>query len=424
MNVLDLVKNHEQEIIEIRRYLHENPELSGEEENTVKFIEDKLTSYGVKFTTVKKGGIICEFGDETKGPTVLLRADIDALPMQENPENLKGPRVCVSKFDGKCHACGHDGHTAMMLIAAKVLQPMEKDLAGRILIVFERGEEMGKGFQYLMRYLSEKAYKIDTTYATHLLSSFNSGQISIEPGGVMAASVGFGIIIHGRGGHGSRPDLSVSPIDCFNAFYNGLNALRMKYTSPFETLTFSMGYVQSGHQGNIIPDDLSFGGTVRFFDNATGWAFHREFLNMLENTCNAYHCTYEIERLSDPSIAVINSADASKWAKKVFAEALGESFVGKVDPWMASESYSLYLHQWPGVFAFLGIKNPEVGSGAEHHNEKFDIDEAALAKGSAATLVYALEYLKQRPTFAPTGFKGTPWDLLVETKWDKSIVDD
>lgn len=416
MNIFEQVKANEALLIEIRRHLHRHPELSGREDQTVAYVCAKLDEFGVRYTNVPRGGILAEIGDESRGRTVLLRADMDALPMQENPDNLKGPKVVVSENDGACHACGHDGHTAMLLVAAKLLKQMEGDLPGRVVLCFERGEETGAWVRYLFRHIQRTNMKIDAVYGTHLLSTYETGQLSMEPGGVMAGAVGFDIDIVGRGGHGSRPDLSISPIDCFNAFYNSLNALRMKYISPFESLIFSMGKVQAGAQGNIIPDRLSFSGTARFFNGEMGRIFRDEFLHLLQTTCEAYRCTYEINRLSNPGTAVTNNAELSAFAKAAVAKHLGDGVVGRVDPWMASESFSLYLRLWPGVFAFLGMKNPDKGVGAEHHNERFDVDEDVLPIGAAAAVAYAVEYLQQNPdTPSFTPYPGTPVELLEET---------
>ncbi len=413
MDIFKKVKENEALLIEMRRHLHENPELSTKEFNTVEYIKEKLDDFGVSWFEVKHGGIIATIGDASKGKTVLLRADCDALPMQENPNNLKGPKDCVSKIDGVCHACGHDGHTAMMLITAKILKEMEDELDGLVYCVFERAEETGGNMRYLLRYFDEHDITFDAIYGTHLLSTYETGKISVEPNGVMAGAFGFNVKITGRGGHGSRPDLSISPIDCFNAFYTGLNALRIKYITPFDSLTFSVGQLASGKQGNVIPDDLTFSGTARFFNQDLGFKFREEFEHLLKLTCEAYHCTYEAT-LSQPGLAVLNNPDMSAFAKKAIATHLGEEYVGKVDPWMASEPFSIYLQLWPGAFAFLGMKNDEKGVGAEHHNEYFDVDEDVLVLGAAASAAYAYEFLKNPITPVFTPYNGRPMDLLAK----------
>ena len=423
MDFLKTAKGLEQELIAMRRHLHENPEVSGKEDNTIAYIKGKLDEYGVKYVDVKHGGLICSIGDETKGKTVLLRADVDALPMPEDPNNLKGPKVAVSKVADACHACGHDGHTSMMLITAKMLKAVEADLKGRVIIVFERGEEIGAWCRYLFRYLDEKKTKIDVCYGTHVQNAIPAGKISAEPGGVMAAAIAFAFKIVGKSGHGSRPDLANNPIDCFVAVYNAINAMRMRYISPFETLTFSVGALHAGAQGNIIPDDLAFTGTVRFFDADSGWKYYNELKNILDNVTKAYNCTYEIERFTEPSVAVLNNPEVSAFVKNVIKTKLGEQHSINAEPWMASESFALYLQAWPGVLCFLGINNPEQGIGAEHHNKHFDLDESVLHVGSAASAQFAYEFLLNPPALNFKAKDASLMDMLKRYKYDVFLED-
>jgi amidohydrolase len=418
MDFLKTATANEALLIEMRRHLHENPELSDKEYNTIEYIKEKLTEFGVEFVEIKRGGILAHVGDASKGKTVLLRGDCDALPVPENPENLKGPKACISKIDGISHACGHDAHTAMLLGAAKILKEMESELKGIVYLVFERGEEATGNFKYIFRYFQENNFKFDAIYGTHTLSTYEAGKISLEPGGVMAGGVGFNIIIRGRGGHGSRPDLSISPIDCFSAFNMALNGLRLKYISPFEALCISIGTVKAGVASNVIPDEIQFAGSARVLNKAVGVEFRKEFLHLLEKTTEAYHCTYEILLLANPGNGVINNADLSAFGKEAIAKHVGSEYVGRVDPWMASESFSLYLQLFPGVFAFLGMKNPEKGVGAEHHNEKFDVDEDVLKLGVAAQVAYAYEFLENPITPEFTPYDGTALDLLKEVGFD------
>ena len=418
MDILKTATANEALLIEMRRHIHENPELSGKEFETIKYIKEKLTAFGVDFVEIKNGGILAHVGDVSKGKAVLLRGDCDALPVPENPDNLKEPKICISKVDGVSHACGHDAHTAMLLGAAKILKEMESKLKGIVYFIFERGEEGTGNFKYILRYFQENNMNFDAIYGTHTLATYETGKVSIEPGGVMAGSCWFDVIIRGRGGHGSRPDLSISPIDCFSAFNTALNGLRLKYISPFETLGISIGTVKAGAASNVIPDDIRFGGSARFLKKDTGIEFRKEFLHLLEKTTELFHCTYEILSLGIPSYSVYNNADLSAFGKSAIAKHLGNDVVGTAEPWMASESFSTYLVLFPGVFAFLGMKNDEKGVGAEHHNERFDVDEDVLKLGVAAQVAYAYEFLENpiTPNFTP--YNGTALDLLKETGFD------
>ena len=398
MKNIDTAKKYQDYMVEKRRYFHENPELTGQELKTVQYLSDELTAMGIEHVVIENGGILATIKGGLPGEgAVLLRADVDGLPVLETPDNLKpGMRTCISKNPGVMHACGHDGHMAMLLGAAKILLEKKDEIEGTVYLCFERGEEASGNVEYIFPYIEKNNIKIDTVYATHLLATAPSGYLAINDEGMMAGSMGFSVTIEGAGGHGSRPDQANSPIDCFVAIYQRLQSLRLTKVDPFKTCTYSVGLLQAGNQRNVIPQTLTFGGTMRTFDrDGVGMTFREEFKKAVDGICSAYGCkvTYN---LGTPGYGVVNDADMAQWARKVIGEELGKDNVGTWDPWMASESYSQYLQQWPGVFAFLGIQNEEKGVGAAHHNQEFDIDEDVLYKGAAASATYAIEYLKDK----------------------------
>ena len=398
MKNIDTAKKYQDYMVEKRRYFHENPELTGQELKTVQYLSDELTAMGIEHVVIENGGILATIKGGLPGEgAVLLRADVDGLPVLETPDNLKpGMRTCISKNPGVMHACGHDGHMAMLLGAAKILLEKKDEIEGTVYLCFERGEEASGNVEYIFPYIEKNNIKIDTVYATHLLATAPSGYLAINDEGMMAGSMGFSVTIEGAGGHGSRPDQANSPIDCFVAIYQRLQSLRLTKVDPFKTCTYSVGLLQAGNQRNVIPQTLTFGGTMRTFDrDGVGMTFREEFKKAVDGICAAYGCkvTYN---LGTPGYGVVNDAEMARWARKVIGEELGKDNVGTWDPWMASESYSQYLQQWPGVFAFLGIQNEEKGVGAAHHNQEFDIDEDVLYKGAAASATYAIEYLKDK----------------------------
>lgn len=384
----------EHELLDIRNYLHENPELSNKEFNTLEFIKNKLMEYQIDFVEVPNGGILGFIENGTGEKTVLLRADIDALPILENENNLKRKKEVVSKNLGVAHACGHDSHTAMLLIAAKILKTHIHTIKGRIILCFERAEEMGGGILNLLHYFDSNQVQIDGCFGLHVNPLIDSGIISVDPGPVMAGACGFEIKIIGKDGHGSRPDIANNPLDCFVAIYNALNMIRLKYISPFEKITISVAKISGGTRGNIIEKDFTFGGSARFFSEEVGRTFIEEFNNILTNTTKAYHCTYESKEMVI-GIPVINNLKCCNIAKQSITNYLGEKYITSSDPYMASESMSIYLKKYSGVFGFLGIKNDEYGSGADLHNEYFDIDQKALKNGVIATVGFALEFLNE-----------------------------
>lgn len=404
MTTIELLRPYEAQMIADRRWLHAHPELSGQERQTLDYIGRALEEMGLDVHTVPDGGVIGVLNGQADGPCVLLRADVDALPVTENPENLAGQRCCVSQNPGVMHACGHDAHAAMLLGAARALAANRVQVPGCVLFVFEQGEEKGgKGYlQNLLPYI-DAHFRVGACYGTHVRWDIPAGKIAVPDGIAMAGGFGFRLAIHGRGGHGSRPDLACSPIDCFCAIHQQVNALRMRTVQPDQVLTYSLGMVQSGEQSNVIPETLHFAGTVRTYDTAcAGERFAAEMRTVIDNTCAAHGCRAEYTHFSKPLYEVRNHAGAAARMRHAIAQHIGEGNLTACQPWMASETMSAYLKLWPGVLTFTGIRNEQLGSGANHHTPQFDVDEAALLPGSAAACAYALDYLVNRPDF---GFK-------------------
>ena len=414
MKNIDIAKKHEEYIISMRRYFHENPELSDKEDNTVARISTELTQMGIDHVVVPHGGVLATIkGEKDNGRSVLLRGDIDALPVQENDCNLKFKRRVKSKVDGVMHACGHDGHTAMLLGAAKVLLEKKAEIEGTVYLCFERGEEGTENMRYLLAYIEKNNIKIDTVFAIHLASTIDKGIFGINDTNMLAGAMGFNITIEGQGGHGSRPDQSINPIDAFWAIYGGLLSLRLQKVDPYKTCTYSVGTVDGGVVGNVIPQTVTFGGTMRTFDrDDAGMKFYEEFRHLIDKTCEAYRCTPTYNSYGLPGLATVNDPACAQFARKVIADEIGAEQVMTTEPWMGSESFSHYLKLWPGVFAFLGVRNMEKGVGAAHHNHLFDIDEDALYLGSGAAATYALEFLKNGPETESRKMKGSYKEVL------------
>ena len=393
---------HFDELDSLRRYYHEHPELSNVEDQTCASIKKQLEEYGIRTEVVEHGGV---FGiiDNGPGKTVLMRADIDGLPIQESDTNLSQKRTCVSKNPGVMHACGHDGHISMLLTEAKILQETKDQWSGRVIFMFERAEEGSDATQHLMPYIVKQ--HVDYCYGTHVRWDVPAGKVAVCKGAAMAGGFAFQIKIKGHGGHGSRPDLSQSPIDCFHAFYNNLQALRMRDVNPLECLTLSIGTIQAGAAYNVIPNELFFGGSSRFFSyDRAGKKFYDDFLKLLKNECDNYDCTYEIVRMKQPLLEVRNNDVCVDVARKAIAKYAGDDVLYDVEPWMASETFGLTQALIPGVFTFTGIKNDAKGTGGNHHTPQFDIDEEGLRAGVIAGVGYTLEMLSQKPDidFTPT----------------------
>lgn len=392
MNIFALAKQVEDYVIELQRDFHLHPEIGLQEERTIKVVTEELTKMGIPYEIVPNGGVIGTIEGTQPGKTIVLRADLDALPMKEEPTNLKGPKVVVSKYDHAAHTCGHDGHTAMLLGAAKILAEHKDAIRGKVLLAFEQAEEIGGGIHQLLARIKEIG--ADGIWGIHLKSDIPSGKISVDPGPRMSAAFKFDVVIKGKSGHGSRPDLSNSPIDCFTDFYAGLQRLRLKSLDPFRPVTYSVGSVQAGEAANVIPEELRFNGTCRYLHYEQGVAAANEFIRLLDKVCEANQCTYEyITKPEAQDTLVYNEETCAQIATEAIKKVLGEETLYSYPAWMASEPFALYLTYVPGVFAFVGIQNDEKGTGAEHHNAHFELDEDVLKLGVAATVQYAFDFL-------------------------------
>ncbi|MDR2763720.1 MAG: amidohydrolase [Tannerella sp.] len=381
-------------IREVRGYLHERPELSGQEYETAKFIQEELAKLGLPVTNVPGTGFYAVLDTHRPGKTVGLRADIDALPIPESPTNLKQQKKWVSQNKGVSHTCGHDGHIAILLGAAKILNELKDRLNGKIIFIFEEGEETGSGIDAMVEAL--KHFKIDAIYGNHLKSNLPTGQLFIREGAIMAGTGTVAFDVVGRGGHASRPDLSINPVFAAANILTGISIAWNNQRDITKTLTLGITQVQAGEVYNVIPNSAYIGGTIRFFDKEEAEKGFALFRKVSENIAQAHNCTVKFH--SEMGIKlnpVINDPALTQFTR----EAMKEIYPGKIVSddryiWYAAESFSKYSQLAPTVFVFPGIKNETLGSGAEHHNDRFDLDEDALQYGVGAMVQFAVKYLK------------------------------
>lgn len=400
MDIKKYVEAEVPNLIAMRRHFHEYPEGSQQEFKTMEYIEAKLKDMGLSSVRVPRGGILATIDSGKPGYTMLMRADIDALPVQEDAVNLSKPKVVVSKNKGYCHACGHDGHMAMLLTEGNILAEHTDEWEGKVILMFEQSEEFGeRGGKHLLQYIQAQGIHVDTCYATHVRWDIPVGKMTVLDDGVMSGAFFFRVKVHGKGGHGSRPDLSVNPIDAFIAFGAALQSLRMRAVAPDHCLTYSFGALHAGQEPNIIPPELTFAGSCRFFDNKDGEFFREKFHQILDHVCEEYGVSSEMQEEQFLPVTM-NDKTCAALARNTIAKTLGEDTLYPTSHWMASETFGAALAIYPGILAFTGINDSEVGSGANHHNAKFDIGEKGLITGVESALAYVLAVLKDKPDFS------------------------
>lgn len=395
--ILEKVNNLEEYLYETRGYLHENPEVTAHEFETSKFLKGEVEKLGLSIEEVPGTGFIATLDTGKPGKTVAIRADIDALAMPESEDNLKGKKKYVSKNEGVCHSCGHDAHMSMALTTAKILTELKDELTGKVLFLFEEGEEAGTGIEAMLAGIKDK--NVDAVWGIHVTSFMPSGTINVEAGPRMAGVSGIAFDIIGRGGHGSRPDLSINPVF---AAANVLTALGSAWANRLdveETVNLGITMINGGTARNIIPDKVSIGGSLRFFNLEEGKHAIDVLMHTVEHTAKAHYC--DVEFIYDTPVnfktlnPVVNDEEVSRIAEEALMEILPEGAVTKGTNWYASESFGRYSEVAPSILTFLGIQNEEVGSGAEHHNVRFDVDEEAMKMGVISTVKFVNDFLNK-----------------------------
>jgi amidohydrolase len=385
---VEIIENY---LVKTRRYLHENPELSGEEFETSKFLKSEVQKLNLPITEVEGTGFYAILDTEKVGKTIGLRTDIDALPIVEKEENQKSKRVCKSKVNGKFHACGHDGHMAILLAAMQILVKNKDNLKGKIIFIFEEGEEICSGIGKMVEALEKE--KIDAIYGAHLAAFLDTGKIAIDAGSVMAGNAIVDFTVRGKGGHGSRPDLSINPIFAATNIINGLASAWVNRVDVTKTVTLGLGLINGGTIANVIPDEVRVAGSLRYFDTQEG----NKALDLVRKigtlTAEAHECEFIENKILHDNEPVINDENLTKLAQDSIEEIIPGS-IDKEITWFASETFAGYNKLCPTVFAMVGTKNDKIGSGAEHHNEYFDIDEESISIGAIAMVKFASEFLK------------------------------
>jgi amidohydrolase len=375
-------------VTELRRDLHRHPELGFREVRTSKKISEFLSSIGVEHRTgVAQTGVLATIRGDGPGKTVALRADMDGLPIEEKTEN-----PAISENKGVMHACGHDGHVAILLGAAEVLQRSRKNFAGTVRLAFQPAEEGLCGAVPLIEQGALDDPKADAAFALHIWNSTPAGQIALAPGPVMAAADEFTIKVIGRGGHGSQPQATIDPIVAASAIVTALQTVVNRNIDPLDPAVLTVGTIHGGTAHNVIPAEVELTGTIRSFRADVREALISRLREVAEGTARALGARAEV-RVGAGYPVTENHVQATEFARGIAAETVGAANVIHPRPVMGAEDFSYFLQKVPGCMLFLGSNNIAKGYAHPHHSALFDFDEACLPIGVELMTRLALGYL-------------------------------
>jgi amidohydrolase len=365
------------ELIAYRRHFHAHPELSMEEHETAAFIERELRGFG--FDEIRAGigktGLLATLRGAKPGPVTLLRADMDALPIEEL--NEAGYR---SQRSGVMHACGHDGHMAIVLAAAAELQRHRSEVPGTLVFCFQPGEEGFSGNKYMIEDGALENPHVDRTFALHLYTGLDVGKIGVRDGAFFASSDRFDVELIGKGGHGAMPEKAVDPIVGAAEFVTLLQTVVSRELAPPQPSVVTVGSLHAGTTFNVIPDRAQLQGSVRAFDESVRAGLPERIERLLAGLCSAMRLEYRFDyRWIYPP--TINDPATNAVVREVARAVAGTENV--VDPHpivMWSEDMSFMQQQRPGAYFLVGARGLKVGS-EPHHSARFDVDERALEIG-------------------------------------------
>ncbi|WP_416401435.1 M20 aminoacylase family protein [Alicycliphilus denitrificans] len=398
MKVIDSIAAAAPAIAAVRRDIHAHPELCFKEERTADVIAAKLTEWGIPIHrglgTTGVVGIVHGRDGGACGRAVGLRADIDALPMQEF-----NTFAHASKHAGKMHACGHDGHTAMLLAAAQHFS-RHRDFDGTVYLIFQPAEEGGGGAREMIKDGLFERFPMQAVFGMHNWPGMPTGSFAVSPGPVMASSNEFKITIHGKGSHGAMPHLGIDPVPVACQMVQAFQTIISRNKKPIEAGVISVTMIQAGEATNVVPDFCVLQGTVRTFSIELLDMIERRMRQVAEHTCAAFEatCEFGFVRNYPPTV---NSAAEAEFARRVMAGIVGEDKVLAQEPTGGAEDFSFMLQAKPGAYVFIANgdgTHRDMGHGAGPctlHNPSYDFNDALIPLGGTYWVELARQWLAQ-----------------------------
>nr|HID13648.1 amidohydrolase [Anaerolineae bacterium] len=375
-----------EQLVAWRRDFHMHPELAFQEHRSAGVIAERLHELGYQVQTgIATTGVVALLEGQQPGPVVMLRFDMDALPIAEENET-----DYVSQNPGVMHACGHDGHMAMGLGVATLMAQRRDEMAGTLKLVFQPAEEGADGAEAMVKGGVLENPRPDVFLATHVWNEKPIGTVDISPGAIMAAAEKWTCTVRGKGGHGALPHQTVDPIVATAQIVTALQTVVSRNVSPLETAVVTVGTVHGGDAFNVIPAQVELSGTIRTYDPATRETVLRRVREVIEGVAAACGAVAELE-IVPLTPALINDAEVAEVVRAAAQAVVGPENVSSEERTMGSEDAAFFMQEVPGCYFFLGSANVERGLNAPHHNSRFDFDEDALPLG-VAVLMHALAH--------------------------------
>jgi amidohydrolase len=386
-SVRDAVGLLGQQLVADRRHFHRHPELGLQERQTAAYVAERLSRLGIEHQTgVAQTGVVGLIRGAHPGRCVLLRADMDALPLTSETGT-----EYASQTPGVHHACGHDGHTAMLLAAAEILNQRRHQLHGAVKLVFQPAEEGPGGAKPMIEAGVMEHPRVDACFGLHLFNNNPLGTLAVQGGALQASADTFEITVQSGGGHAAMPHQTVDVVAVGAAIVGELQRIVSREIDPRDPAVITVGAFHAGSAPNIIPQRAELRGTIRTLDPEVQEFVHRRLRDVAEGVAAAARATADV-RVTRLYPATINDEEMASFARSV-VEQMADVQIVTQRPIMGAEDMSFFLNAAPGCFMFVGSANPERGLHHPHHSPRFDFDEAALAIGVEVHCRLALAYL-------------------------------
>ena len=387
MKISDLAEACKEQIIAWRREIHAQPETAWTEVKTGARVAELLASFGIEVLRIANTGVLGILHGDKPGKTVALRADMDALAITEASDiPYKSANV------GAMHACGHDGHVAMLLGAAKILSQMKSEICGNVKFIFQPAEENGQGALKLLE--TGVMNDVDALLGLHVWPDLPSGKVSLVPGPRMASADKLKITVRGKSSHGSMPHQGIDAILAASAIIMNLQSVSSREIAPLEPAVITIGKLAGGTGWNITCDEVILEGTTRCFSHEVRKNFPLAIARIIKNTAATFRAQADMEYIAIAP-PLINEPHIAKLAAASLCKLYGDSILGDIEKVMGGEDFAYLCEKTPGAMAFIGIGNKEKQTDYPLHSDKFNIDEDVLPIGAALHAQFALDFLNQ-----------------------------